>query len=160
MKLYHGSNIKVEIPKILNNFRRLDFGKGFYLTTDLEQAKKWATITTNRRNTGKAVVNVYEIDNDILNKLNIYAYNHPTKEWLKFVAKNRNLEIYKNKYDIVIGPVANDNTLPVINRYLEGIYNEEETIKRLLPQKLKNQYVFKTENALKELVFKGVIEVD
>ena len=76
MKLYHGSNIKVEIPKILNNFRRLDFGKGFYLTTDLEQAKKWATITTNRRNTGKAVVNVYEIDNDILNKLNIYAYNH------------------------------------------------------------------------------------
>lgn len=39
MYLYHSSNIKVVNPKIINSKRSLDFGKGFYLTTDLEQAK-------------------------------------------------------------------------------------------------------------------------
>ena len=32
MILYHGSNIAVEKPKILQSDRRLDFGTGFYLT--------------------------------------------------------------------------------------------------------------------------------
>ena len=32
MKLYHGSNVGVEKPKILQNNRFLDFGNGFYLS--------------------------------------------------------------------------------------------------------------------------------
>ena len=41
MKLYHGSNVIVQNPRIIESDRNLDFGKGFYLITDLEQAKIW-----------------------------------------------------------------------------------------------------------------------
>ncbi len=63
-----------------------------------------------------------------------------------------------DSYDLVIGPVANDKTMPVISLYFAGLYNEEEAIKRLLPQKLYNQFAFKTESALKALSFVEVIE--
>lgn len=41
MKLYHGSNVIVDNPKIIKSDRALDFGTGFYLTTDFEQARKF-----------------------------------------------------------------------------------------------------------------------
>lgn len=46
MILYHGSNTEVKNPQILRSRRLLDFGAGFYLTSDYEQAKKWAIRTT------------------------------------------------------------------------------------------------------------------
>ena len=56
--------------------------------------------------------------------------------------------IKESPWDLICGPVANDQTIPVINLYLDGMYDEEETIKRLLPQKLKDQYTFKSEKAI------------
>ena len=47
MLLYHGSNIEVSNPQILESDRRLDFGKGFYLTSSFAQAKRWADRTEN-----------------------------------------------------------------------------------------------------------------
>lgn len=55
--------------------------------------------------------------------------------------------------------VANDNTIPVLNLYLKGAYNEDEAIKRLMPQKLKDQYVFKTEEAVSILKLIEVIKI-
>lgn len=40
-----------------------------------------------------------------------------------------------------------------------GVYSEEEAIKRLLPQRLRDQYAFKTKSALDALVFSEVMEV-
>ena len=59
--------------------------------------------------------------------------------------------------DIIVGPVANDNTMPVINLYLSGAYDENEALKRLLTQKLKDQYTFKTKEAIKALCLREVI---
>lgn len=53
MKLYYGSNIAVEKPKILQSDRRLDFGTGFYLTSSYEQAERGAVLTAKRRGEGK-----------------------------------------------------------------------------------------------------------
>ena len=75
------------------------------------------------------------------------------KDWLRFVAANRKNENVPNDYDLIIGPVANDKTMPVISLYFAGIYDEEETIKRLLPQMLRDQYVFRSELALQKLIF-------
>ena len=47
MILYHGSNLKVREAKLIPSKRFLDFGMGFYLTSDVEQAKKWAVRTAN-----------------------------------------------------------------------------------------------------------------
>ena len=42
MFLYHGSHLEVKNPKILTSARTGDFGTGFYLTSNLEQARRWA----------------------------------------------------------------------------------------------------------------------
>lgn len=158
MKLYHGSNIVVEKPKILSPDRRLDFGTGFYLTSSYEQAERWAFLTVKRRGEGKPVITSYEFDEKALSSLKVTRFEGASAEWLKFVANNRNIKDFMDESDIVIGPVANDRTMPVIKLYFAGIYDEDETIKRLLPQKLKDQYAFKSEKALKPLVLSEVIE--
>ena len=40
--LYHGNDVIVEKPDIHVGKPRHDFGKGFYLTTDINQAAKWS----------------------------------------------------------------------------------------------------------------------
>lgn len=50
--------------------------------------------------------------------------------------------------------------MPVIALFFAGVYTEEETVKRLLPQKLKDQIVFKTEKSLQYLKFVEVVEVN
>ena len=154
MLLYHGSNIEVTNPQIIESDRRLDFGKGFYLTSSYEQAKRWAELTVKRRDTGKEVVSVFEFDDSSASELKILHFTQAQKEWLEYVTMNRkNLNIPNDDYDVVIGPVANDRTMPVISLYFSGIYDTEETIKRLMPQKLCDQYTFRTEKAIKKLKF-------
>lgn len=97
---------------------------------------------------------MYEISKEQLKNLKVLYFESANREWLKFVTQNRSNNIINNEnWDIIIGPVANDNTMPVINLYLNGIYDENEALKRLLPQNLKDQYTFKTEKALKYLKF-------
>ncbi len=43
-----------------------------------------------------------------------------------------------------------------VNNFLKGYFTEDIAIQLLLPQKLKDQYVFKTEKALSALRFKEV----
>lgn len=157
MELYHGSNIAVESPKIIMSDRRLDFGTGFYLTSDYEQAERWAHLTYKRRKEGSKIITAYEFDETVISALKIKSFETASVEWLQFVSNNRNIEDFFDDSDIVIGPVANDRTMPVIKLYFSGIYDEMETIKRLLPQKLKDQYAFKSENALKALTVREVI---
>lgn len=159
MKLYHGSNVGVKNPKIINSNRFLDFGNGFYLTSDFEQASKWAKLITRRRKIGKSIVSVFEIEKIDFENLKILEFESADEEWLKYISKNRTSKIYDDKIDVVIGAVANDDTMPVLNLYLSGIYDEKETLKRLLPQKLKDQYAFKTEKSLKKLKFVELIQI-
>lgn len=158
MKLYHGSNVSVCEPAIIPSNRALDFGSGFYLTSDFEQAAKWAKLTVLRRNCGEATVTVYDFsDTDAC--LHTLCFSSADSDWLRFVAANRTEKNITDSYDVITGPVANDNTMPVINLYLNGAYSEEEALKRLLPQKLKDQYVFKTEKALSFLFLREVITI-
>lgn len=159
MVLYHGSNVSVPEPKLLKNQRELDFGRGFYTTSDLEQATKWAKRTAARLKQKQGFVSVYEIRDTEFYHLAVLRFAKPEREWLHFVAANRRGEAADAAWDVVAGPVANDQTMPVLALYLDGMYDEEETIKRLLPQKLKDQYTFKTEKALQLLTFKEVIRV-
>lgn len=155
LKLYHGSNVEVKNPKIRENLRALDFGAGFYLTSSRQQAIKWAKVVTRRRRVGNATLNVYEIDEAKLDALRVLRFSAANAEWLDFVVLNRKELIFQNPYDLVVGPVANDSTLPVIDEYMDGVYTKEEAVKRLLPQNLTDQYAFLTDMALTLLVFEG-----
>lgn len=158
MELFHGSNIAVEKPRIIQPDRRLDFGTGFYLTSSYEQAERWALLTVKRRGEGKQIITSFDFDEGVLSSLKVICFEGPNSEWLKFVASNRNIKDFTDDSDVVIGPVANDKTVPVIKLYFSGIYDETETIKRLLPQKLKDQYAFKSERSLEALTLSEVIE--
>jgi hypothetical protein len=154
LKLYHGSNIEVKEPKLFPDARALDFGAGFYLTSSLEQAERWANLQAKRRRSGKAVVSVYEFDEALVKKqLSVKQFEVTNSEWLNFVTENRKSVYAGEKYDIVIGPVANDNTMPVISDYMTGTINEETALVLLLPQKLKNQYAFLTLKGISTLNF-------
>ena len=153
MILYHGSYLKIQTPKILRSNRALDFGDAFYTTSDLEQASKWAKISANRNGINQAVVSVFDFDDSKLQNLKFLYFENPNSNWLKLVSSYRSKKLIADELDLIIGPVANDRTFDVIQLYLAEIYNEDETIKRLLPFKLKDQYAFKTEAALKFLKF-------
>lgn len=65
----------------------------------------------------------------------------------------------RDNYDIVIGPVANDQAIRTVNNYLKGYFTEDIAIQLLLLQRLKDQYVLKTEKALSFLKFDEVKKV-
>lgn len=158
--LYHGSNARVVMPEIRPLVRALDFGRAFYLASGLEQAVKWAKTTVLRRGEGRPTVSVFELDDSRVRGLDVKRFDKPTVEWLRYVGKNRNQGIDEGEFDLVIGPVANDNTMPVLNLYFKGAYTEEEALRRLLPQRLRDQFAFKTDRALGLLKFVGTEEVE
>lgn len=159
MILYHGSNVVVREPHLLKIQRELDFGKGFYTTSDLEQAGKWARRTARQRKTGSPFVSVYEVNTEALSELLIRRFAEPNVAWLDYIAANRRGLAPAEDYDVVIGPVADDQTFDTLLLYFAGIFTPEQTIQRLLPQNLKNQYAFKTQQAINLLHFTEVKEV-
>lgn len=160
MKLYHGSYCRVKKPSLSHCRPNTDFGKGFYTTTSLEQAEKWARIIKERQGLEKSFISVYEVDDNILKKeYKAYHFPEPSKEWLDFVVENRNAR-KEIDYDIVKGPVADDTVYRVITLYEEGDYPAEIAINRLKPEKLFDQFSFHTEEVLKELSFVRAIEID
>ena len=50
-------------------------------------------------------------------------------------------------------PDLSDNTMPVLNLYFKGAYSEDEALRRLLPQRLRDQFAMKTDAALACLKF-------
>ena len=74
MRLYHGSNVAVREPRLLKVQRELDFGKGFYTTTDLRQATTWAERTARIRRAGRPCVSVYELDDVALATLRVLRF--------------------------------------------------------------------------------------
>ena len=153
MFLYHGSNVVVEKPCLIPPKRLLDFGAGFYLTSDFEQARKWASRTVALREDGQATVSVYDVCEEDLKKLAILMFDAPNRDWLRFVAANRMGHQTDAHYDVIIGPVANDQVIRTVNNYMNGYFTEDIAIQLLLPQKLKDQYAFKTDRAIKILHF-------
>lgn len=159
MDLYHGSNVAVEQPRLLGSDRLLDFGPGFYLTSDFQQAARWAQLTTRRRESGSPLVSKFTVLDEKLSSLTILEFSGATQEWLDFVTMHRQGKYQNDGYDIVAGPVANDTTMPVLRRYFSGVYTAEEALKRLLPQNLTDQYAFKTQHAIELLNFIEAMQV-
>ncbi|MBQ6470479.1 MAG: DUF3990 domain-containing protein [Victivallales bacterium] len=154
MLLYHGSNVEVIQPKILPSQRKLDFGQGFYLTSSISQASRWAKGVFDRRKSGNVIVSEFDFDAEGAMVLSTLVFPAPNASWLDFVVDNRKNIPQPTSYDLVIGPVANDTTLVVLDDYLDGKYSRDEAIARLLPQKLTDQYAFRTERSLDFLTFR------
>lgn len=161
MILYHGSNIAVAEPRIIVSNRALDFGAGFYTTSSLAQAQRWAELQAKRRRSGAPIVSSYEVDEmDLATELAVVRFADANADWLRFVVSNRTASYAGKKHDLVIGPVANDNTMPVINDFMSGSIDERTALVLLKPQKLADQYAFLTAPALRRIRFVEAFHVN
>ena len=57
MKLYHGSNMRVEKPDLQRSKPFKDFGQGFYLSDNYKQAEDLAIVKVEQMRRGEAIVN-------------------------------------------------------------------------------------------------------
>jgi len=139
----------VKTPKILTSNRLLDFGEGFYTTSSVEQAQRWAKRVREVKKSQEQIVSVYEFEADKAEKkLKIIKFSSADSEWLHFISACRNGKESNIEYDIVMGPVANDNVYATIQLFETGLLSEAETIIRLKVEKIFDQILFHTEKSL------------
>lgn len=157
MILYHGSLEIVEQPLIRKANRPLDFGTGFYTTTSLQQARRWVKLRMEQNNAKVGYINIYEYTPE--KDLRTRRFRSANEAWVDFVHANRTVQGYNHDYDIVTGPVANDNVYLSFNLYESGIITKRELIRRLKTYKLVDQLLFHTEQSLLTLKYNGNKEV-
>lgn len=159
IKLYHGSTVAVKNPSIRPGRPNADFGKGFYTTTNFEQAVRWAHIKQEREEAQRAVVSVYEFDEALLDRpdLNIRRFTGADEPWLLFVTDCRKSR--RHDYDLVQGPVANDKVFTTVNLFESGVLSAEAAILQLKAYKTYDQLSFHTARTIGTLRFVEAYEV-
>lgn len=162
MKLYHGSTVGVETPDLQKCRPDTDFGQAFYTTTSYEQSANWAKIKQQRFHAENAVVSEFEFDENILysGKYRVVFFEKATKAWLEFVINNRRGVESAEKYDFVMGPVANDSLYATILLYEQGILSAEAAIEQLKTHTLFDQLSFHSEKALENLKYVKLIKIE
>ena len=169
MILFHGTNENFPQIDLSKCKPYKDFGQGFYLTTIQEQAERMALRTT-RMYGGSPCVIKFSVEDTILSspELSVKTFEGPTEEWAKFVITNRNYNKIENpqednnadnRYDIVFGPIANDDLALLFRQFAGGLISVETLVNEMKFKKLTNQYSFHTERAIALLEKLGVYYV-
>lgn len=158
MEVYHGSLEIIANPEIRISNRTLDYGAGFYTTTDYNQARDWVSRRNKKAQVG--FVNVYEIDIDAVRQANTLWFDEPTDEWIDFVDGNRNTPGFSHSYDFVYGPVANDRVYAAFALYESVILNKQELLTMLKVYDFVDQLLLHTREALRLLKFKEYHKID
>lgn len=176
MILYHGSFAEVETIDLGKCRKGLDFGLGFYLTSSEEQAFSFVPSAVRKAVRTKKLppdfdmrdgrVNLYRFHLDP--NLFIHQFEDADLNWLHFVAANRRADLFPRlleKFttaDIIVGKIADDNTARTLSAYVDGFWGipgmaeaDEITLKMLLPNRLKDQFCFRTADAVATLEFIG-----
>ena len=159
MRLYHGSTMAVRKPSLRTGRSNADFGKGFYTTSNLEQAERWAHIKQEREKAPRAVVSVYEFDETLLDHSDwiIRHFDGADESWLSFVTDCRKSR--GHGFDLVLGPVANDKVFTTVNLFESGVISAEAAILQLKAYKTYDQLSFHTARAIGTLRFVDAYEV-
>ena len=164
--LYHGSSYDFDAIDLQQGRPYKDFGQGFYTSADVAHARSMAErnaqmrksklqrFATEQKLIGRWLYQ-YEFDSEKVVNLYIKKFTEADREWGRFITLNRSEKGVPHKYDIVIGPTANDYTNPTIQFYLSGGVGEvgsdaaiDELVRLLLPHQLPAQYFFATQRAV------------
>ena len=153
MKLYHGSNVSIEEIDLKRGRRGKDFGQGFYLSADYNQAMMMAERTVDREEWGEPLLTSYQFDDSVLFKpseLKVKVFEGYSREWAEFIMMNRRNKTLQqaHEYDIVYGPIADDKVGLQISRYQLRYIPMEELIRQLSFIRPTFQYFFGTEQAI------------
>ena len=126
MIVYHGSTEIIKNPDVVHSKKYLDFGRGFYITTFENQAKKWA-VRKGMRQKKTAIVNVYELSEE-WSGFRVLSFEKENEKWLDFVCACRKGQSLNKEYDIIIGNVADDD----LQRYNGDLLYQGLTLGELL----------------------------
>ena len=168
--VYHGSTSLLDTIDVSKGKPYKDFGCGFYVTKSNRHARNIAL--RNKRleierfgRACEAYIYEYEMNMSGLPGFNVKEFVSADLNWVQFVLANRKARTRTHNFDIVIGPTANDDTMVVLNAYLDGLYGEigdEEALKILLKnieaEKLPGQIYFANNEAAALLIPKGPCE--
>ncbi len=157
MKLYHGSDVLIEEILLDKSKPFKDFGKGFYLSDDYNQAFDMAKQRVRQKmGIGTPIVTTFEFDEQEISKgdLNVKIWNNYCVEWAEFVIRNRNrnLPYPWHDYDIVYGPIADDGVTMQLRRFEAGYLTIEQLVEELkYDEGITFQYYFANEKAISKL---------
>lgn len=172
--LYHGSPNKVVVPQFGFGEGKHDYGKGFYLTENIELAKEWAVCRPDETN---GWVHKYELETDDLKILDFQE--HDILSWLAELMKHRDASdsrrykvlskkfiaeygIDTNEYDVIKGWRANASYFYIAKEFVRDNIDIEILEELLSLGGLGIQYCIKSELAYSKLieVEDGLISVD
>ena len=157
MKLYHGGLIEIQVPRILASDHIGDFGVGFYTTTSIQQARRFVKTKCDREKRTSGVVSIFDVRDDYLqlSDFQIRVFKKADEEWARFVEANRRNPSFEHEFDLIFGPVANDQVYASFALYESDLIDFAELINRLKVRKLTDQVLFHTEKALSLLKYAG-----
>lgn len=152
--LYHGGLMVVKEPLTHVGRPELDFGPGFYLTNNYEQAEKWAITKASRKRNTKAIINVYQFDFDHFMTCDYTKriFSHYDKEWLDFIADSRRGKSPWDKYDWIEGGIANDSVITTVDAYVDRFITAEQAIDQLVKQELKHQICIRNQEIVNKFL--------
>ena len=152
MIVYHGSTEIIKYPDVVHSKKYLDFGRGFYITTFENQAKKWA-VRKGMRQEKAAIVNVYELSEE-WDDFKVLSFEKENEKWLDFVCACRKGQPLNKEYDIIIGNVADDDDF-------RGLWDKEKVLDELRYYKMNNQICIVNQETLNRVItFKRAYEVE
>lgn len=172
--LYHGSPNKVVVPQFGFGEGKHDYGKGFYLTENIELAKEWAVCRPDETN---GWVHKYELDTTNLKVLDFQE--HDILSWLAELMKHRDASdsrrykvlskkfiaeygVDTSEYDVIKGWRANASYFYIAKEFVRDNIDIEILEELLSLGGLGIQYCIKSELAYSNLteVEDGLISVD
>lgn len=156
IRLYHGSNMKIDVPDLAHSKPFKDFGRGFYLSADKQQAWEMAFQKVSQTLEGKAEVTEFLFDDTLLKSddLKVLSFPDYCEEWAQFVLANRDRNAMHpiHDYDIVFGPIADDGVTFQLRRYQGGLISLHQLVEELKYAKgITFQYFFGTQRSLQLL---------
>jgi len=152
MMLYHGTTVDFERIDLSKSLLGKDFGRGFYLSDNYEQAYALADFKATLYNAHPVVLK-FDFDEVALScgEYRCKFFAGYSKEWAEFVFLNRQnvAEMNTHGYDFVYGPIANDKVGVQVRRLLEGNIDIETFLEKLKFMKgITYQYFFGTKRAI------------
>lgn len=146
--LYHGAVMAVPEPLVHIGRSDLDFGQGFYVTNDRDQATKWAFTKAGRKKNLNPFLNIYHFDQerflaDDSHTMKIFPeYN---VEWLDFIAYSRKGQLPWQGLDWIEGGIANDRVISTVDAYIDGTMTAEMAMGELVKEGLRHQVCIRSQ---------------
>ena len=161
ISLFHGTTMEVREPLVGVGRKKVDFGRGFYLTKMKRQASLWAETIAERRMAGTPVLNEYRFDIDLAKELAGNRYKVFTAydlEWLNYVVDCRRGGKLQKQYDVVEGGVANDKVIDTVEDYEKGVITAEQALGQLAYKEVNHQIAILSQPVVDRcLKFKGSV---